>query len=49
MSKRTAMETVEFDIAKSQCDTIREISGVEPAYVAIGFQVRRIGVFRVST
>lgn len=34
MSKRTVMETVEFELAKSQCDTIRDISGVGPSEVA---------------
>lgn len=34
MSKRTVMETVKFEIAKAQCDVIREISGVEPAEIA---------------
>ena len=34
MSKQTVMETVEFEIAKSQCDVIREISGADPAEIA---------------
>jgi len=34
MSKRTVMEKVEFEIAKSQCDVIREIAGAEPAEIA---------------
>jgi hypothetical protein len=34
MSKRTVMEVVEFEIAKSQCDVIREISGADPAEIA---------------
>ena len=34
MSKRTVMEVVEFEVPVSQCDVIREISGVEPAEVA---------------
>lgn len=34
MSKRTVTEKVEFEMAKTQCDVIREIAGAEPAEVA---------------